>query len=157
MISSRIIDAFARVVGPDGIESDPERLTSASTATFATTNSIVAIVRPATREQVQECVRAAHRHKIALYPVSTGKNWGYGSRVPTADATILLDLGRLNHILAWSEQHAYVTVEPGVTQRQLIDFLAQRGSNLLLDCTGASPDASVVANSVERGFGHTPY
>jgi len=157
MITTQIRDEFIRIIGPDGVESDPERLAQASTATFATCNSIAAILRPGTREQVQDCVRAANRCRVTLYPVSTGKNWGYGSRVPTADAAVLLDLGRMNRILAWSEPHAYVTVEPGVTQRQLVGFLAERGSRLMLDCTGASPDASVVANSVERGFGHTPY
>jgi 4-cresol dehydrogenase (hydroxylating) flavoprotein subunit len=157
MISTETLGEFVRILGVDGVESSPERLTEASTATFATRNSILAVLRPATREQVQECVRAANLCSVALYPVSTGKNWGYGSRVPPADAMVLLDLGRMNRILAWSEPHAYVTVEPGVTQRQLVDFLADRGSRLMLDCTGASPDASVVANSVERGFGHTPY
>lgn len=157
MISARILDEFTRIVGHDGIETDPDRLTQASTATFATINTISAILRPSTREQVQQCVRTANQYGVALYPISTGKNWGYGSRVPTSQVAVLLDLGRLNRIVAWSEPHAYVTVEPGVTQQQLVDFLAEHGSRLMLDCTGASPHASVVANSVERGFGHTPY
>jgi 4-cresol dehydrogenase (hydroxylating) len=49
-----------------------------------------------------------------------------------------------------------VTIEPGVTQRQLHDFLKERQSRLWMDATGASPDCSIIGNTLERGFGHTP-
>ncbi len=68
----------------------------------------------------------------------------------------LLDLGRLNRILDFDEALAYVTVEPGVTQRQLFEFLQERGSRLWMDATGASPECSIIGNTMERGFGHTP-
>src|SRR4030095_17003422 len=81
--------------------------------------------------------------------------WGYGSRVPAGDG-VLLDLGRLNRIVAFDEDLAYVTIEPGVTQGQLYEFLRERGSRLWMDATGASPDCSIIGNTMERGFGHTP-
>ena len=144
-------------LGADGLVDDPQVLAAAEQTTFLSTRRIPLILRPGNREQVQACVRIANRHTIALYPISSGKNWGYGSRVPTADNTVLLDLGRLDRIIDYSEEHAYVTIEAGVTQRQLFSFLAERGSRLMMDCTGASPDCAIVGNTVERGFGHTPY
>ncbi len=156
-VVARIRAEFERVVGPEGVDSTPDRLKAASTAAFQTTHTIPLIVRPANREQVQECVRAAYRLDVPLYTVSTGKNWGYGSKVPSATNSVLLDLGRMTRILDYNEENAYVTVEPGVTQQQLFEFLAERGARLWMDCTGASPLASVMANSVERGFGHSPY
>jgi 4-cresol dehydrogenase (hydroxylating) len=48
-------------------------------------------------------------------------------------------------------------VEPGVTQAQLYAFLNERASKLWMDATGASPECSIIGNTVERGFGHTPY
>ena len=36
-----------------------------------------------------------------------------------------MELRRMNRILDYSEELAYITVEPGVTQRQVIDFLQQ--------------------------------
>ena len=104
---------------------------------------------------MQDCVRIANRFRVPLYPISSGKNWGYGSRVPARDG-VLLDLGRLNRILDFDEELAYVTLEPGVTQRQLHDFLRERNSRLWMDSTGASPECSIVGNTLERGFGHTP-
>ncbi len=130
---------------------------AAETATFLTTQSVPAILRPSSRGQVQECMRIANRFRIPVYPVSSGKNWGYGSRVPVAGSSVLLDLSRLNQIVDFSEDLAYVTVEPGVTQRQLHQFLETSQSRLWLDATGSSPDCSLIGNVMERGFGHTPY
>ena len=115
------------------------------------------ILRPADRQQVQACLRVANAHRVAVYPISTGRNWGYGSRVPAADGSVLLDLGRMNRIVDFSEDLAYVTVEPGVTQQQLFDFLRDNRSRLWMDATGARPDCSLIGNTMERGFGHTPY
>ena len=70
-----------------------------------------AVLRPGTREEVQTCVRVANRARVPLYPISSGRNWGYGSRAPVSDA-VLLDLSRLNRIREFNEQLAYVTVEP---------------------------------------------
>ena len=143
------------LLGAAHVVREPGALRAASTATFATHSHVHAILRPADREQVQACVRVANRTRVPIYPFSSGKNWGYGSRVPVEDG-VLLDLGRLNRILEFDEELAYVTLEPGVTQRQLFDFLHERQSRLWMDATGASPEASIIGNTMERGFGHTP-
>ncbi|MEZ5353879.1 MAG: FAD-binding oxidoreductase [Bryobacteraceae bacterium] len=156
-VDEAMFHEFQQILGEDAVDLRPERLQVASTALFHTTQTVPAILRPATREQVQQCVRLANRLGIRLYPLSTGRNWGYGSTVPPVSDTAIVDLGRMRKILDYSEENAYVTVEPGVTQQQLFDFLAERGSRLWMDCTGASPKASVVANALERGFGHSPY
>src|SRR5262245_57680910 len=147
--------AWSEAIGDAHVVRHGEALREASTATFATHAKVRAIVRPANRDEVQQCVRIANRFEIPIYPISTGKNWGYGSRVPVHDG-VLINLGRLNRILNFSEELAYVTIEPGVTQRQLYAFLKQQRSRLWMDATGASPDCSVVGNTLERGFGHTP-
>ncbi len=150
------IDRWRTLLGTDHLIVDPAALDRAAGATFRTSKRVTAILRPGSRDEVSDCVRIANRLQIPLYPVSTGKNWGYGSGAPTADACIL-DLSRMNRILEFDEKLAYVTVEPGVTQRQLFDFLAERKARLWMDATGASPDCSIIGNTVERGFGHTPY
>lgn len=147
--------AWESALGATHVLRDPARLSVAATATFATTARVLAILRPASRSEVQEAVRIAIRHGIPLYPISTGRNWGYGSRVPPR-SSVLLDLGRLDRIVDFSEELAYVTVEPGVTQGQLHEFLTSRRSGLWMDPTGAGPDCSIIGNTLERGFGHTP-
>jgi 4-cresol dehydrogenase (hydroxylating) len=156
-VESAALDAWIGAVGADNVVTDGASLRRAEMATFAPTRRIPAIVRPANRAEVQECVRIANRFRVPVYPISSGKNWGYGSRIPSAENCVLLDLGRMNRIVDFNEQLAYVTIEPGVTQAQLFEFLAERGSKLWMDCTGASPHCSLVGNTMERGFGHTPY
>lgn len=144
-------------LGRDNVSLDPADLHAAKTATFATDVTVPAIVRPGTRQEVQQVLRIANEWGIPVYPVSGGCNWGYGSRVPAANGCVLMDLERMNQILDFSENLAYITVEPGVTQQQVYAFLQQRKSGLWMDATGASPQSSLVGNAVERGFGHTPY
>ena len=151
------LEHWTHIVGSEFIQTDNEQLRAAATATFATQQKIAAILRPGNLAEVQDCVRTANRHRTPLYPISSGKNWGYGSRVPPADGCALLDLSRLNRIVDFSEELGFVTVEPGVTQRQLYGFLKQRNSRLWMDATGSSPDCSLIGNAMERGFGHTPY
>ena len=152
-----MVAEFAAIVGADHVVVDRDALSAAETATFAVGHRVPVIVRPSSREQVQDSLRVATRHGIPVYPVSSGKNWGYGSRVPAADGCVLLELSRMKRIVDFDERQAYITVEAGVTQQEVYDFLAERGSRLVLDCTGASPDCSVIGNTMERGFGHTPY
>lgn len=149
------IAEWTSALGREHVVCDPDALGAASTATFATCAEVQAVLRPASRDEVQTVVRIANRHGVPLYPISTGKNWGYGSRAPVADG-VLLDLGRLNRIVTFDEELAYVTIEPGVTQRQLLTFLREQRSRLWMDATGASPDCSIIGNTLERGFGHTP-
>jgi 4-cresol dehydrogenase (hydroxylating) len=148
---------WAEAVGPENVVTGTASLRAAEKGTFETGHTIPAIVRPGGRQEVQECLRIANRCGVPVYPISSGLNWGYGSRVPAADGCVLLDLGRMNRIVDFSENLAYVTVEPGVTQEQLYAFLRDRGSSLWMDATGASPHCSLIGNAVERGFGHTPY
>ena len=73
---------WAAVLGPENVVTEPASLRAAETGTFATGYTIPAIIRPGSRRQVQECLRIANRCGTPVYPISSGRNWGYGSRVP---------------------------------------------------------------------------
>ncbi|MEI9976281.1 MAG: FAD-binding oxidoreductase [Ignavibacteriota bacterium] len=151
------LSEWTDILGPENVVTEIPALQAAETGTFASPYRVPAIIRPANRKEVQECLRIANRYGTPVYPISSGRNWGYGSRMPSADGCVQMDLGRMNRIVDFSESLAYVTVEPGVTQAQLYAFLEERGSKLWMDATGASPHCSLIGNNVERGFGHTPY
>ncbi|MEO7145348.1 MAG: FAD-binding oxidoreductase [Bryobacteraceae bacterium] len=157
MLQQRVLNEWESVLGREHVVTAEPALQALSAATFSTGQTIPAVLRPATREEVQSCLRIATRFRVPLYPVSSGKNWGYGSGVPVLDGCVLLDLGRMNRILDFSEELAFVTIEPGVTQGQLVEFLRSRNSRLWIDGTGSSPACSLIGNTMERGFGHTPY
>jgi 4-cresol dehydrogenase (hydroxylating) len=147
---------WREAIGPENVITSASALHDAATATFQTKHSVSAILRPADREEVRACVCIANDLSVPIYPVSTGKNWGYGSEAPAADSCVM-ELHRLNRIVDFNEELGYVTLEPGVTQIQLYDFLRERGGRLWMDATGAGLHSSILGNTLERGFGHTPY
>jgi 4-cresol dehydrogenase (hydroxylating) len=151
------VERWREVLGAEYVVTQASSLAPVQTATFATTQQVPVVLRPANRSEVQAVLRIANEFKTPVYPVSTGKNWGYGSAVPVKTQCAILELSRLNRISNFDEKLGCITVEPGVTQRQLYAFLQERKAHFWMDATGASLDTSIVGNTMERGFGHTPY
>lgn len=125
-------------------------------STIGTKRSIPAVLRPENQEQVAAALQVAQRWQVAVYPVSTGKNWGYGSANPVEDGCAILDLSRLDRISDFDPEMGVITVEPGVTQGALRDFLDRHDGNYLVPVTGAGPTCSILGNALERGYGITP-
>jgi len=106
---------------------------------------------------VPEVMKIAHAYKVPVYPISTGRNWGYGSALPVHDDCALLDLSSLQRILHFDPEFGAVTLEPGVTQGMLDEFLRQGNHPYLVPVTGAGPTCSLLGNALERGYGVTPH
>jgi 4-cresol dehydrogenase (hydroxylating) len=117
----------------------------------------VCIIFPSSVQSVSEIVKLAHQHNLKLYPISKGKNLGYGDAQATSENQVILDLSRMNQIIRVDPELCYATIQPGVTQEQLFNFLRNGNYPLQLDVTGAGLEASIVGNVLERGFGHTDY
>jgi 4-cresol dehydrogenase (hydroxylating) len=112
-----------------------------------------AAIAPDGVEQVQKVVRIANRYKIPIYPVSTGKNLGYGGSAPVLAGSVVLDLKRMNRILEVNERNAYALVEPGVSYFDLYRYIQEKGLKLWIDV----PDpgwGSPIGNSLDRGGGY---
>lgn len=151
------LQAWRDAIGDEYVVTDPHELALVQTATFATSQRVPAVLRPADREQVQACVRIANEYRVPLYPVSNGKNWGYGSQVPVQDGCVVLHLQRMRRIIDYDERLAYVTVEPGVTVRQVHQFLREHGSVHFVSVVGGPMDTSLIGNTLERGLGMGRY
>lgn len=112
-------------------------------------------VAPQNVEEVQAILRAANQHKVPLWPISRGKNFGYGGAAPVLKGSIVLDLSRMKKIEI-DEQNGVVVVEPGVSFFDLYDFIQARKLPLWLSVPGNSW-GSVAGNALDRGMGYTPY
>jgi FAD/FMN-containing dehydrogenase len=115
-------------------------------------------VAPASTEEVQALIRICNEYAIPVYPVSTGKNLGYGGSAPVLSGSVVLDLKRMNRILELNEDNAFVLVEPGVSYFDLYKRIQEEGLNLWIDC----PDpgwGSLIGNALDHGCGYTtnPY
>ncbi len=153
MIQDVLINKLKTIVGEDNVITDNNYIHAAETTNYRTVQSIALVIRPGNVEELQQSIVKANEHKVPVYPVSRGCNWGYGSRVPVADNSILIELSRMNRITDYNEQLGYVTIEPGVTFQQLFEFLREQNSELILSATGGSIGSSLVGNAIERGIG----
>jgi 4-cresol dehydrogenase (hydroxylating) flavoprotein subunit len=148
----KAIKAWNSVLSKGSVVTDKDILAREGTATFATSQKIYAIVKPSNTDEVSAILKIATANRVPVFPISGGKNWGLGSKVPQRDG-VLMDLSRMKRVRAFSEQMAYMTVEPGVTFGAAVDYLLKKKSGLMLDTIGSTPDASIIGNTAERGHG----
>ncbi len=151
--SQSIAPALSRLRKTLGDERVSEKTHKYEIATFESNKKILAVIYPNTTEQVAECLKIANEFKLSIYPISGGKNYGLGSTVPNVSGSLILDLKHLNRIYDYDEELAHVTLEAGVTFKQLEQFLEDEGGRLIMDGIGSTPEASIVGNTVERGHG----
>jgi 4-cresol dehydrogenase (hydroxylating) len=117
-----------------------------------------AVLRPTTRDEVVQCVLDARASARALYPVSTGMNWGYGARTPVRAGCTVLDLSAMNRILnadRISVANPVALIEPGVTQAQLHAHLKRYCPGLMFNVTGSAESTSIIGNALDRGVGYS--
>jgi 4-cresol dehydrogenase (hydroxylating) len=112
-------------------------------------------VSPETREQVKNLVKLANLHRFSLYPLSRGRNLGYGSNFPCGEDQVVVDLSGFTQISEYDPELGEVRIETGVTQQQLYLFLQDKP--YLMDSTGAGPEATVLGNALDGGIGYSPY
>jgi FAD/FMN-containing dehydrogenase len=153
------VDALAevaRAIGQERVQPAARAQQSYGLSTIAIKRQIAGAVQVGGTGHVQQVVRIAARHKVPLYPISRGHNWGYGAANPVVDGSIVVDLSGMDNVLDFDPELGTVTVEPGVTQAQLFEYLQDRGSSYMVPTHGGGPDCSVLANALERGYGLTP-
>jgi len=150
------LSEWRSALGEDAVRGDDATRDKYARTTLVHGHAPGAVVYPCDTAQVQAVVRIAAKHRVPLYPISKGRNLGYGDRTAPTPGQVVVDLGRMNRIVEVNEQLAYAVIEPGVTQGQLHEHLRKKHPNLWMDATGAGLEASIVGNTVDRGFGHTP-
>ncbi|HEU5473527.1 MAG TPA: FAD-binding oxidoreductase [Actinophytocola sp.] len=149
-----VLDAAARVVGADRVispDAAPLRL-GPNVGRFRARN-VLGVIRPRGADEVRQVIEifATSPHSGALHPVSTGRNWGLGSREPATDNAVVLDLSGLDRIRGIDLTGGWAVVEPGVTQGRLAHRLL--GTERTVNLTASSMHTSVVGNVLDRGVG----
>ena len=112
---------------------------------------------PSSVEQVQKIMGICNKYKIPVWPISTGRNWGYGSASPATPGQMILDLRNMNKIIEIDVDSCTALLEPGVTYQQLHDYIKEHNLPLMLDVPTIGPMVGPVGNTLDRGVGYTPY
>jgi 4-cresol dehydrogenase (hydroxylating) len=155
----KALDAFAGVVGRQWVlATDEDRNTYMDIYAPGDADQHIpgAAVGPQSAEEVQAIVRLANEYKVPLWPISRGKNLGYGAAAPNMPGTVVLDLGRMKRIIEVNERYGYCLIEPGVGFFDLFAYLQENKIPLWMSVP-ANAWGSVVGNALERGYGYTPY
>ncbi len=155
-VDSVLIEELVRILGADGVVSEADAIERVTRTCLPFHALASVVVYPSTAQQVQSVVKAALTANVPIWPVSTGKNFGYGEKTAVYDAGITMVLERMNRILHVDEQLGYAVIEPGVTYKRLNDHLKQTGSRLWADTAGTTQHASVMGNALDKGRGLTP-
>ncbi len=88
--------------------------------TWGMNRSVLSYVyRPTTAEGIKDVFATARRHGLKVGLRGAGRSYGDASLLAE---NICLDLTRMNRILAWDPATGVITVEPGVTLRQLWQY-----------------------------------
>ncbi|MEM7725592.1 MAG: FAD-binding oxidoreductase [Cyanobacteria bacterium P01_A01_bin.45] len=145
------IQAWKAKIGTDKVGIYPEQTEKyIQNITEYSAQKPIAVLKPKTRKDVEEIVAIARDFHVPLNPVSTGKNWGLGSKLPVTDGCILVIMSGLGKIIEVNQELRYAIIEPGVTQKQLSDYL-WNNTDLMFPMTGSAEDTSVVGNMLDRG------
>ena len=155
-LSSALAD-WQALLGPKHVLDSAAATAAYGTDTGNIQRTIAGALRIERSDTLPQTMRIASRHQVPVYPISTGNNWGYGTSLPARDGCVIIDLGGLKQILDFDPELGVVTLEPGVTQGDLSEFLSKGNHPFLVPVTGAGPTCSLLGNALERGYGVTPY
>ncbi len=154
---TELVERLNQVLGSRHVIAEPGTLEPLTRTCIPYRQMPAIAVFPGSADEVRRVMALAAEFAVPVWPVSTGKNWGYGERGACYPGGITMVLSRMDRILQVDETLGYAVIEPGVTYGQLNAHLKATGSRLWTDCTGSTPDASVIGNALDKGRGLTPY
>lgn len=156
-VEDKVLEEIKQIIGTEHVltSKDDVRRYSVDTSVWETIPT--AVVFPGNTQEVAQIMKLANQYKFPIWPFGKGKNWSYGASMGLEAGAVIMMLDRMNRIIEVNEELAYAVIEPGVTQKQLRDYLDQNNIKLWTDVTDATPEGSVIGNAMERGIGYTPY
>ncbi len=152
------------IVGPDYISDDPSIQDSYAFQWLAELvrpeqshymPRPVAVIMPASTEEVQAITMVCNKYHMKIKPISTGW-YHWAGPIKDEDDTLQVDLRRMNRILEIDEKNMFAIVEPYVICAQLQAEVMKRGLNI--NIIGAGASTSIVASACAyAGMGPSTY
>ena len=120
-----IKDELTGIVGAERVSDDAKKLEPYSRDYSLSAPGMPGyVVQPKNAEEIQSIIKLANKNKLPVIPCSSGIHFN-GDTIP-AKGGIVLDLSKMNKILAIDDRNRMVRVEPGVTWEQLQPELAKK-------------------------------
>ncbi len=152
-LRARVLDGLAEIVGGRWVSAEPAVLDTYSWQYLAEAATgqrwmfhPLAVVLPATTEEVAGIVKYCNREGIQFKAISTGFGaWGAATR---ADSMVQIDLRRMDRILEVDAKNMYAVVEPYVTGNELQSEAFRVGLNTHIAGVGAQTSVLASATSM---------
>jgi D-lactate dehydrogenase (cytochrome) len=144
----KTIDALVARFGNKVVTSEAVRQQHANTTTWVANQPPDAVVFADSADDVQEAVRICAAHRVPIIPFGTGTSLEGHVNAPCGG--VCVDLMAMNRVLAVHAEDLDCVVQPGVTRKQLNEYLRDQGLFFPID-PGA--DASLGGMAATRCSG----
>lgn len=126
---SQLVTQLHAILGADAVLTDETSLRLYSSDLFCSGGLATAVIRPTSIEQLSAAVRAVAAEGLDLLPRGGGLTYVNGYVSQRAGA-VVVDMKQMNRIIEINEQDMLITVEAGVTWKQIYDALKPLGLRL---------------------------
>jgi len=117
------VQALGALLGPENVISDRTECVFYSTDVYRRADvDADLVVRPGDIDELAAAVRICTNSGLAVIPRGGGLSYT-GGFLPTRDGSVIFDMRRLNRIVTVNQTDMYVTVETGVTWKELHEHL----------------------------------
>jgi FAD/FMN-containing dehydrogenase len=121
-----LLDTLVGILGSEAVIADEAERAAYSADVYSRGELCAAVIRPRDKRTLAQAVGATTAAGFAVVPRGGGLSYT-GGYTPDRRESVVVDLGALDRIVEIDEADMYVTVEAGVTWKQLHAALAPRG------------------------------
>src|SRR5690348_8525616 len=112
MVTENVTRLLAQIEGVENVIADDASLNRYASSITGSFIKPVCIVFPSSTKSVLEVVKFANQHNLKLYPISKGKNLGYGDAQANSENQVIIDLSWMNQIIDVDRTLCYATIQP---------------------------------------------
>ena len=131
-MTSTLLDGLTEILGKDGLLHTSEEVELETRTCIPFREIPDCVVYPHSADQVQKIVTLAQELKVPIWPVSTGRNWGYGEKSAVYKGGITMVLERMKKIEVVDEKLGYAVIEPGswLMERKMLQTIKKLAEDL---------------------------
>ena len=137
-----LLDSLRQALGAEAVIDDEAERRLYSADLFSAGPLCRAIVRPRDTDGLSAALAILTAADVPVVPRGGGLSYTGGYR-PTAAGTVMIDTSAMNRIVEISEEDQFITVEAGVTWKQIYEALTPKGLRLPFFGTYSGAGATV--------------
>lgn len=127
--NDQLLESLVSILGQEQVITDEEERTFYASDIYAVGATPAVVIQPQDKKLLAQAVATATKAGYAVVPRGGGMSYT-GGYCPVREDTVTVDLSAMTKIIEINEEDLYVTVEAGVTWKQIYDALRPLGLRL---------------------------